>query len=54
MNEYDDIINLPHFHDPTKPYMSLRDRAAQFASYKSLVGYEKMIEEKTEELLELD
>ncbi|MBR6505800.1 hypothetical protein IKT18_03140 [Candidatus Saccharibacteria bacterium] len=52
--KYDDIIDLPHFHDPNKPYMSLRDRAAQFAPYKSLVGYEKMIEEKTDYLMELD
>lgn len=52
--KYDDIINLPHFHAPDKPFMSLRDRAGQFAPYKSLVGYEKMIEEKADELLELD
>ena len=50
--KYDDIIDLPHFHDDKRPYMSLNDRAAQFAPYKSLVGYEEMIGEKTEELEE--
>ncbi len=50
--EYEDIINLPHFHEPGKPYMTMRDRAAQFAPFKSLVGYEEMIEEETEKLLD--
>jgi len=39
MSEYDDIINLPHYHMPGKPYMSSRDRAGQFAPFKSLDGY---------------
>ena len=51
---YDDIIDLPHYHDPDKLFMSHRDRAAQFAPFKSLVGYDQMINEKTNELLELD
>ncbi len=50
--EYEDIIDLPHFHEPGKPYMTMRDRAAQFAPFKSLVGYEEMIEEETEKLLD--
>ncbi len=50
--EFEDIINLPHFHEPGKPYMTMRDRAAQFAPFKSLVGYEEMIEEETEKLLD--
>ncbi len=53
-SRYDDIINLPHYHEPGKPYMSVRDRAAQFAPYKSLVGYEGMIEEKADELYAID
>lgn len=52
--KYDDIIGLPHYHNPDKPFMSLRDRAAQFAPYKSLVGYEGMIEEKADELHAID
>lgn len=49
-----DIINLPHYHAPGKPFMSPRDRAAQFAPYKSLVGYEQMIANKTDEILGSD
>ncbi len=52
MKSYDDIINLPHFHDPSRPYMTSHDRAAQFAAYKSLVGYEDMISETTDEILD--
>jgi hypothetical protein len=52
--KYDDIINLPHYHNPDKPFMSMSDRSAQFASYKSLVGYERMIEEKADELHAID
>ncbi len=37
------ILDLPHFHAPDHPYMSNNDRAAQFASYKALNGYEEMI-----------
>lgn len=46
-----DIINLEHFHDLKRPYMSMKARAAQFAPYKSLVGYEEMIDNKSEEIL---
>lgn len=49
--KYDKIIGLPHFHAPGHAYMSNRDRAAQFAPYKSLVGYEELIEEKSEDIL---
>lgn len=51
MSGYDDIIDLPHFHDSSQPYMSMHDRAAQFAPYKSLTGYDEMIILKAEELL---
>lgn len=33
---YDDIIDLPAFHDPARPRMSNAARAAQFAPFKSL------------------
>lgn len=52
MSQYDDIINLPHFHDPSRSHMSMHNRAAQFAPYKSLVGYDEMIDTKATELLE--
>lgn len=30
-HQYDDIINLPHYVSPTRPRMSMIDRAAQFS-----------------------
>ena len=45
MKNYDDIIGLPHFVDTNYPPMSMEKRAAQFLAYKSLVGYEDLIEE---------
>ena len=53
---YADIIDLPHWQSPTRPHMSLNDRSAQFASYKSLRGYEDMVGEEarqTEKELQL-
>ncbi len=43
---YADIIDLPHPVSAKHPQMSLHDRAAQFASYKALSGYEDMIGEE--------
>ena len=43
---YADIIDLLHWRSPTRPHMSLYDRAAQFASYKALSGYEDMVAEE--------
>ncbi|MBQ3263741.1 hypothetical protein IJH06_01360 [Candidatus Saccharibacteria bacterium] len=54
MKNYDDIIGLPHFVDTNYPPMSMEKRAAQFLAYKSLVGYEDLIEEKTAEILAVD
>ena len=43
---YADIIDLPHHQSSKHLHMSLYDRAAQFASYKALSGYEDMIGEE--------
>lgn len=45
MKDYDDIINLEHFHAPGRPYMPNSERAAQFMPFKSLKGYDEMIDE---------
>lgn len=39
MSEYDDIINLPHHVSKTRPRMSLRARAGQFAPFAALTGH---------------
>lgn len=44
-SRYDDIINLPHHVSPTRPRMSVYDRAAQFAPFAALVGYDDAVAE---------
>ena len=54
---YDDIINLPHHVSPTRQRMSMHDRAAQFAPFSALVGYDDAVAETarlTEARPELD
>ena len=54
---YDDIIHLPHHVSQNHPQMPLRDRAAQFAPFAALTGYEAAVGETarlTAERRELD
>ena len=44
-NKYEDIINLEHHISKKHPQMSISDRAAQFASFAALTGYEEEVEE---------
>lgn len=53
MNEvfpYEDIVNLEHpvskFHKP----MSMDERAAQFAPFAALTGYDSLIQETADEI----
>ncbi len=48
MNDYDDIIHLPHHQSTIHPQMSLNDRAAQFAPFAALNGYSAVIANATE------
>ena len=41
----DDIIRLPHHVSQNHPQMPLRDRAAQFAPFAALTGYEAAVGE---------
>lgn len=45
---YDDIIHLEHPTSRKHPPMSRLDRAAQFAPFAALKGYEDVIEENRE------
>ena len=45
MTPYDDIIHLPHHVSRNHPQMPLRDRAAQFAPFAALTGYEAAVGE---------
>lgn len=45
MNNYDDIINLPHYKSKVHKPMSMENRAAQFSPFAALTGYEDAIKE---------
>ena len=49
MDNYDDIINLPHHVSKRHPQMSMWNRAAQFAPFAALTGYEESIKESAQE-----
>lgn len=56
-NKYDDIIELPHHVSKRHIPMSTENRAAQFAAFAALTGYEDAIDETgrlTEDMIELD
>lgn len=46
---HDDIVNLPHFKALGHKQMSMHDRAAQFMPFKSLKGYDEMVQSKADE-----
>jgi len=57
IGKYDDIIDLPHHVSPTRPQMSMMDRAAQFSPFAALTGHEEAIAETgrlTDEKIELN
>lgn len=43
MGKYDDIIGLPHCRPKNHPHMPVADRAAQFAPFAALTGYDDAI-----------
>ena len=49
MSNYDDIIHLPHHVSKRHPKMSMWNRAAQFAPFAALTGYEDAIQESAKE-----
>ena len=56
-NRYDEIMGLPHHVSKTRPQMPMSDRAAQFAPFAALTGYDSAIKETgrlTDERIELD
>ena len=56
-NPYEDMLELPHPVSKTHPQMPRRDRAAQFAPFAALTGYEEAVREAarlTEEKMILD
>lgn len=57
MNNYEDIINLPHHVSKKHPQMSIWSRSAQFAPFAALTGYDDAVKETarlTDKRLEID
>ena len=44
-HDYDDIINLPHYEPKHHPRMPMWSRAAQFAPFAALTGYDAAIKD---------
>lgn len=44
-HQYDDIINIRHYSSPSRPRMSRMNRAAQFAPFAALTGYDDAVAE---------
>ena len=56
-DNYEDILHLPHHVSPTRAKMSMIERAAQFAPFAALTGYDAAIQETarlTGQRVELD
>ena len=56
-SKYEEIMKRPHHVSKTRPQMSMSDRAAQFAPFAALTGYDSAIKETgrlTDEKIELD
>lgn len=49
MEDYSDIINLPHHVSKKHPQMSMWSRAAQFAPFAALSGHDEAIKETAKE-----
>ena len=55
--KYNEIMGLPHHVSKTRSQMPMSDRAAQFAPFAALTGYDSAIKETgrlTDERIELD
>ncbi len=56
-HKYADMLDMPHHQSCKHPHMSLHDRAAQFAPFAALTGYEDELAETarlTEERMTAD
>ena len=56
-SKYEEIMKHPHHVSKTRPQMPMSDRAAQFAPFAALTGYDSAIKETgrlTDEKIELD
>ena len=54
MDNYNDIINLPHHVSKRHPQMSMWNRAAQFAPFAALTGFDAAISETAKKVEKSD
>ena len=47
-SRYSDIIDLPYHQSIYRPHMTVYNRAAQFAPFAALVGYDEMVQDTAE------
>ena len=52
MKDYSDIIDLEHHKSENYPWMPEEDRAAQFAPFAALVGFDALIAKTAREHLQ--
>ncbi len=50
LKKYESILNLPHHVSKRHQQMSLLNRAAQFAPFSALTGYEEAIKKTADKL----
>ena len=56
-SKYNEIMDLPHHVSNTRPQMAMSDRAAQFAPFAALTGYDDAVKETgrlTDDKIELE
>ena len=51
VKRYSDIIDLPHHQSVRRPHMPVYNRAAQFAPFAALSGYDTLVSNTSESLL---
>ncbi len=51
-DDYSDIINLPHPVSTRHPQMSMEARAAQFAPFSALTGFEDAIDDTAKQQID--
>lgn len=51
VERYSDIIDLPHHQSVRRPHIPNYNRAAQFAPFAALVGYDQMVQDTADILL---
>lgn len=57
VDKYEDIIDLPHYEPKNHTRMSMKSRAAQFAPFAALTGYDEAVKETariTDKKIEID